>query len=418
VTTSVTPQHADLVIVGEGILGRVAALLARKRLPRSKRIVVVAERTPTGAIPSADTHRNHCWLQSGMLYGGNALLAAHMLTSGRALHREVGLTLPQNQGIFRIGEEHKREILETAQMLGLQDSVHVMARHAAQSQLGQFYEPGYAHFTVPDAPFDEPRVMAELRTQAQLLGVEWMHGRVSLKRVGGDSVVVVTDPDSQETIQIEAPCVVLCAGSGNVELLDSIGVLHELVVYQSGLIRIYDDRLMRTCLLADRTKQLSVVGFPAGGLHAHGCTVIGGGEKVRVSAARLRSRARRRLSGAEIENLWRMLPRDFRHRHEGNARFTVGYKTEMLTKGAAGSTVDSSVREASELRNLVYAVPGKATLAYHCANHFLMPEILGRTRGAGIRKSTRLLIDRRNADVQQAELPFHHSDSFKEVSED
>lgn len=422
-------QHADLVIVGEGILGRCVALLASRSLPRNKRIVVVSDRRVGVGIPNADTHRNHSWLQSGMLYGGNAVLAAQMLTSGRSLHRAIGVEPPAVQGIFRIDRQDSAKIIDTANMLGLRSQVRPIARTTAQRRLGEFFEEGYAHFSVPDAPFDEPRVMTELRAQAELEGVQWIYGRVSLQRVGSEALVAISDRDAQQVTKIQASCVVLCTGAGTIELLDSIGIQHNLAVFQSGLIRIYSDSLMEACLLADRTKHLSVVRFPVGPWNRSGCTVIGGGEKRPVSAANLRAGATRQLSRSEIDNLWNLMPEAVRTRYEHAARYTVGFKTERVkappsTPGGqranrrpVSSTVDSAVGVGAGLSNLLYAVPGKATLAWHCATTDILPEIRARTRKPGITISTHRALGKSPADPQQ-ELPFHHQDVYKDQSED
>ena len=197
-------------------------------------------------------------------------------------------------------------------MLGLRSLVRPIARAAALRRLGEFFEEGYAHFSVPDAPFDEPRVMNELRAQAELEGVQWMYGRVSLQRVGNEAIIAISDRDAQHVTKIQASCVVLCTGAGTIELLDSIGVQHNLVVFQSGLIRIYSDSLMEACLLADRTKNLSVVRFPVSPWNCSGCTVIGGGEKRPASAANLRNVGMRQLSRSEVDNLWSLMPEGLR----------------------------------------------------------------------------------------------------------
>jgi glycine/D-amino acid oxidase-like deaminating enzyme len=425
-------QLVDLVVVGEGILGRSTALLASRSLAKHRRmrIVVVADRGDSRRIPHADTHRNHSWQQSGLLYGGDAVLAAQMLSSGRNLHRAVGVEPPTQQGIFRIQKHDSAKITEAASKLGLRSLVGHVTPAAAQRRLGKFFVEGYAHFSVPDAPFDEPRVMDELQRQAEQEGVSWMYGRASLQRVGREAVVVVTDPSGQQT-KLQAPCVVLCTGAGTIKLLDSIEVPHELVVYQSGLIRIYSDKLMDACLLADRTKNLSVVRFPVDRWNQTGCTVIGGGEKRLVSASTLGdAESQRRLSKSEINNLWALMSPDFRDRYERNAKYTVGYKTEQSVQASTTesgvtpkrgqarirTTVDSAVSPAPGFDNLVYAIPGKATLAWHCANSQILPEIRTRTKGGQL-AATSNWASLKSHHPQQ-EILFHYQDAFKDQSEE
>src|SRR5688572_7008469 len=93
------PKEVDVQVIGGGILGVMAGLLAAE-----KGLRVIVYRLTDVKAPQADSLRNHAWLQSGLLYARELTLAAvrQMNFSGRALFDKFAMALPPLRGVFRV----------------------------------------------------------------------------------------------------------------------------------------------------------------------------------------------------------------------------------------------------------------------------------------------------------------------------
>src|SRR5690348_11416844 len=118
------------------MLGRV---LAARLSKRTRKKVIVFE-SPDQFGLSADTLRNHAWLQSGLLYAQEASWASAemMHQSGDMLFRTAGLPRPTERGVFRFREEQERTFRENARRLNL--PINRLPERTAREVLGAFFQ--------------------------------------------------------------------------------------------------------------------------------------------------------------------------------------------------------------------------------------------------------------------------------------
>jgi hypothetical protein len=361
-----------------------------------------------GEIPQVDTLRNHSWKQSGLLYAdrldasGDLPAAAYLMWGwGDRLFDRVNLPPPRTRGVFAVDDRRRRTLLEAANRLGIGSEVNQLSQSEAREYAGDFFKPEHSHILVPDCPFDESNLLSTARKQAIQAGVQFFQGEVNLAR----------DEKGNFFARIHGQVIhprllVLCAGAGTIKLLDQVGVQHTLQVRSSGLIRIHGcDDAMRAPLFADRCLNLSVVRHAPAPVTPDGCLVVGSGHAWPVQ----RLDGSRIITQSQKSEIVDLLPHTLRVKAI-HAPATLGYKTE-LASGPTHRIVDPVVELVSP--NLIWAVPGKVTLAYYAADRVShqAKKLLGRGRKHSPKSLAGLL------PPWNAPLDLHHTVRFSAVDE-
>lgn len=347
----------ECVVVGGGILGLFTALRVRKELGFEVTVLVPPQQC--GQIPRIDSVRNHAWLQSGALYPGLAKAVGPIMRwSGLMLHEELGLPIPTTRGVFRVDARSEEELMRTMDLLQLGHELEDLSDAKAKDLLMDLFLPGFKHYGVPDTPFDEALVLNTAKAYAKYLGVQFLEAEVdSLKQddqsgVGASLMV--------GGMSIRADYVVLCCGTGIPSLLESLQIEHPLQVQQSVLITLNSNGHMRAPLFVDRTRNLSAVRHRASDVLRSGAIVLGGIGRCEVADPN----ARRKVLPEEKEKIVQILPEPMRSKAR-SAPATAGHKTEAVKDG--NTSVEPYVACVPNFPGLIYAVPGKATLAYWAA---------------------------------------------------
>ncbi len=347
----------EAVVVGGGILGLMVAVLLAEE---GRQVDVFVSPQPE---PRSDSQRNHSWLQSGLLYPGN-IISRHMYYDGLAMLDHFFVTPPAGRGIFRFSSKKEAEgFLAHAREIKLLGKVEEIPDAEALRGIGVFYQPGCFHFRVPDAPFPEAQVMELARSRARLLGVRFYESRVEIEPDPTSETGYVLVTENQRVIP---RLTVICAGAGTPRLLESLKIQHTLVVNQSVLLVIYDVGAMRVPLLADRTSGLTVVAWGAKEIPPRGRLVVGAGDRRELALEE--QDVVRRIKRWEQDFLIDLLPPEL-YLSKGNHRFTAGQKTDVLMNGK--SQVAPWIHSCENFPGLIFAIPGKATLAFSLAQGVL-----------------------------------------------
>jgi glycine/D-amino acid oxidase-like deaminating enzyme len=362
------PQR-QLSIVGGGILGLMAAHAAYKR---GFRDITVYE-SPGPLNLNADTLRNHAWLQSGLLYAQTSRLAAKIMWEwGRRMLKDFACPLPESSGLFRIPDNEAAEesFCERAAFLLISERVVRIDERMARKVLGPFFKPGYIHYWVPDAPFDEALLMGVARERARALNINLRIADVTMLKEATSSSGYYLRVDSQ---LIESEYSVLCAGVGLLSLLEQLQVDHPLAVFRSGLLRIAHGDIMRTRLLVEisedlPTSGLSVIQHSPTAIPPRGCLVIGSKDRARLSASDAR---RREVPLNEDQKLQQLVPSALLPKGRGvELRVTAGHKTEACDR-KGNPKIDHWIGMWPQYPGLVASVPGKATQAMYVAERIM-----------------------------------------------
>ncbi len=366
----VVSQHF-LVIIGCGIEGLMTALLAAQRgLPD-----VLVFDAPDAKNLGADSQRNHAWLQSGLLYEGNNMVAARqMYFWGREMHRIVSLPIPQTGGIFRYSsEESAAGFCEKAKKLKMESSINRITDDAARKALGAFYLPKWHHFEVPDTPFNEADLMTLAKRQAQEYGVKFRKAKVELVREPRAPQGYLVKAGDE---LIEPMFLVLSAGAGLIDLLDQLGINHPLKVFRSALLRLRCGDILKTPLFVDNstgqpTSGLSVVQHSSQVLPPDGCLVIGSRARQQLTPEEARARE---VTPEEEQALQRMIPPQLLPPpsvRRPQRTSIAGHKTEALDSDGKPSVNVWIKTWPAEYPGLIAAIPGKATLGLFAAKQIL-----------------------------------------------
>ncbi len=395
-------ESHELVIVGGGILGSTLAYCAC--MAGISDILVLDAPHPLNL--GADTFRNHAWWQSGLLYANSNLTSAtKMFASGEALHQLASVTASGRAGIFRIEESRCSEIPERAERLNLTPFVFRMTDREARQQLDAFHTPGFAYFRVPDATFDEARIVHVLQKRARDEGV--MFRRESIRLASESSAAnryVITTSDAQ----IEATHAVLCAGAGIPKMLADLKLECPLSVFRSALLVCESNIEIGTSLFVDLSNGLATSGLaigyhPSGTDQQLGRYVIGSRARIPVDP----SKEQREAPKSERDELKQKLPLAFAATMRGE-RLTAGYKTEARI-GELTSIDPFEMEWAESFPGLSIAIPGKATLSYSLAT-----EIVAKIKRSKSSSSPALRSEVRPSEALAPAL-MHHEKSFDGV---
>ncbi len=350
------------------MLGRVLAV----RLSKMGKKVVIFE-APDRFGLSADTLRNHAWLQSGLLYGDDAtwVSAQRMLTSGEMLFELAGLPRPVTRGVFRLRQGQEDALRGKADRLNIE--IGELREQDAREVLGSFFQPDFKHYWVPDTLFDEPAILAYLAYGAKLHGADFRKARIRLVE---DTTARNKFALAHEGGIVESEFTILCAGAGSGPLLEGLGLEHPLQTYQSPLLVLRCGVVLQTPLLVDRSEGPPTPGLAVG---QHGPTrsdagrcVIGNRVREKILSCDLLGP--RVVPDAHVEGLLALVPEELRPLSEAapeSFRITAGYKTEALQEDGRPSINPWVQSWPEQYPGLIAAVPGKATLSFVTASRIL-----------------------------------------------
>jgi glycine/D-amino acid oxidase-like deaminating enzyme len=400
-------------VVGDGILG---LNIAWELSERNLRVVVFCK--PHDASPQADTLRNHGWLQSGLLYAaspnaGNRKAAWEMRESAKNMLQRASMTYPEARGVFRMPAESQQatEFVNAVGELGMSKLVERINEREARERLGPFFLPSFIHFLVPDTTFDQAELLNILRWRLERhFHVEFRPEEVSLVQESASSSGFVIQ---SQGVLFEAQHTFLCAGSGNVSLLQQLGLSTPLAVFRSALMDVPLGGVMNTPLLVDLSRESSSH-VTAGLSVAHhepcpnmpeGCLVIGSRSRRKLINPEVRE-----VSQEEAADLEKLAPEAIR-RHPAfrDRRFVAGHKTEGVDELGVPS-VNATFHQWPEYPGLVSANPGKATLAFYSAKRA--------TKDIISRKATAARFIRTLSGVKyhtHPELYYRHVNDLKKV---
>jgi glycine/D-amino acid oxidase-like deaminating enzyme len=361
------PQR-EFSVVGGGILGLMVAHTAHDR---GFRDITVYE-SPGPLNLNCDTLRNHAWLQSGLLYAETNQLAAKIMWEwGRRMLRRFSVPIPQEKGVFRIAKDEGPEsFYRRAEALSISSHIARIEDRMAEQILGPFFDTGFIHFWVPDAPFDEKLLLCVARERARALNIRIQTANVRLLTDSSSEPGYLLDIDGQ---RLESQYVALCAGAGLLSLLKPLRAKHPLAVFRSALLRVARSEVMRTPLLVDVSKDrptsgLSVIQHSPKLIPPKGCLVVGSKDRTRLQPDDVE---RRVVPPPEDDNLQRLLPDVLRPKQRGfELRVVAGHKTEACDKKGKPS-IDHWIGVWKNYPGLIAAVPGKATQALYVADQVL-----------------------------------------------
>ncbi len=284
------------------------------------------------------------------------------------MHMRLGFRLPSERGIFRYGSEAAAQpFLEHAKAIGLANEVNPLTEREARTALGNFFEARHANFEVPDCPFDIAGLMNAARDRARAHGATFRIDRVDVRKA----------PDAPNGYRlhtafemIDPRFAVICTGSATPAILEHLGLPHPLVINRSSLLVLPSADGMSAALLADRSRKLSVVRH--GSVPPRGRLVVGDKGRTLVRPV---DGLTRRLTRGERADLLACVPPQLRR---PDLRATACHKTDYRRQDGK-ATVEPWVESYPEYPGLIFATPGKATMALHTAERVLRE--LSRPRG-------------------------------------
>ncbi len=380
----------EILILGGGGLGPVTALKIAQ-LGCEVGLVRISD----SSAPQGDTFRNHGWLQSGLIYSGPRGLdlfeSKLMYFWGRQLHRELYIEPPTEQGIFRTGfDDRAAQVIEASKRLKV--PVDTVSDHEAARLLKELHKPAKHHFWVPDAPFDEARVLTTAREMAMEFGADLVdlppnerppHLELDDKEPNGYRVIVAG--------RILRPRItILCTGQALPSLLSQVNFFPPLAVFRSTLLRAENVDWIQAPLLFDLDTGFAIVNHLSEDRSKH-WAVFGDSKRVKLTSYS------RRVTKEEFDSAISFLPESLRGTDPYNSfKATAGHKTEILDERGHPSA-RHWIEEVPNCKGLFAAIPGKATVVLWVALEIL--------KKAGIAKATD------NGDYERILLPPDRSNS-------
>src|SRR5689334_22709965 len=140
--------HADLVIVGGGVLGTLLAARARKELGAS--VSVVGLRLKDWPHPRAESLRNQGLAQSGLRYLQTPKIAQIMRASLSMLFDFCSMRAPDAKGVMQMPLEDRDEFRASIAGTGYEREVHEMTTDQARDALGPLWDARACSFVVPE----------------------------------------------------------------------------------------------------------------------------------------------------------------------------------------------------------------------------------------------------------------------------
>ncbi len=392
------PVNPDLAIIGGGILG---AVLAHEAVDLGYRPVVF--RMSDQQVPFGDSFRNQAWLQSGLRYvRHNPQLAAHMWTYGRRLHEAIGLPVPDGRGVFQLEPADEQSFLEDARALGINNDIESLSPERARQLLGDHYESTLLHYSTPESPFDEAKVIRRARERAERYRAVFcdLTKPVEIVSRKGKSPSHRLQVNGKE---MEFAATVLAAGAGNIPLLESLKNQVQIKIEQTPLLVMPGPPTIEAPILVKRTKGgFSLVAHTPGPTRTNGCMVFAADVTEEIDAYHLPSK--RRVSPHKKQELLAAVPTTLKSRLS-QSRVTAGWELSVVRDAVKQHTTKPFVEFAREHGDIVIAMPGRATLSLYAVE--LVVEHLRRTKSSKHRSPVPP-----NAPWNASNIRMHHEEYY------
>lgn len=240
----ISSAHADVIIVGGGVVGSSAALHLRERMPAAR--ILVVERDPTYARASSRLATGGIRQQYGSAL--NVAMARHSIAFYVRFDDRVldagGTTRAwfRQRGYLFLADAAQAPALE--RRFALQCDSGACVERWSPAQVRQ-HVPGLmcddivlGVFGREDGYLDPRAVLAGMRTLATRAGAEYVHGTVSAVDSAGGRVTGARVECPGGELAIRAPVVVNAAGAFAAAVAASAGVAVPIVPVRQHLFRI------------------------------------------------------------------------------------------------------------------------------------------------------------------------------------
>jgi hypothetical protein len=318
-------------------------------------------------VPQADTLRNQGWLQSGLLYPANLFQAAMEFRrigvmsyfGGRRMLAQCEMEPSADRAIVKVSEQSRIDLLvRRAQIMRWkEENFRRLDSAEAKAKLGELHESGATYYLCPDAPFDEASVLQHLRDAAIATGAACFcetDDPVALSR-NSDALMITCGRAT-----LESPVTLVAAGASNVALAQQIMCDLPASLRQTPLLVHAGPVGFDAPIVVDLDRGFAAVRHPCE--ESNGAIVIG--TKVHQPNASFVSPPRRRISRQDTERFRSCLHPALEIR-VARGRFTAGFEL-MPAPPAQVSFVEPFVQS---FGNVVFASPGRATIALKAAEH-------------------------------------------------
>lgn len=355
-------ERFDFIIVGGGILG---VMLAAAAAALGLRPLVL--RLSDRPRPRAETVRNQGLLQSGATHRIRDFPSKDAFREfgqqayfvGRDTLKECGLPLPTELGLLitsdpaRIAELHEARTL----LRFPEDEFRQLEPDEAQRLRGEHWDPEAAHFHIPDAPFDEARVLEYYRAAAKAEGAVFLNLEepARLSRLA-NGVRIAFDG-----YRIDAPLVVVAAGAGSFELMAGYGVTLNGTLQRTPLRVAEAPPSMPVSVIVDSNRGWSAVRH----CRAADSPAIVMGTRAHCKNVKFADAFERNIPDAKKLEFLIRTPPPF-DRLPG--RFTAGYEV-VPAPGVTPSRFSPWIETHGDV---IFASPGRATIAKVAVNEALV----------------------------------------------
>lgn len=349
-----------VLVIGGGIVGAIAADYFSE-LGHSLLLLRVND----GRDPQADTLRNHGWWHTGPWYWLKWDKSPHLLTAlrqwGREMLRRYQITPAPGPAIFSTDDPERAQLLQD-KARQLRYPIKIYTEEEAKELV---CVPSIYNLDVQDRPFSPANVIRMARNNARRKGAQLRD--LSVK----DRVRLVRDPHSPSGFVvhaggyvIEAGLTILSAGAGTPAMLEQLDLEHPISVSRSILVVTPSHHLWETTVSGNMDTGLTIVRHDSDLSPTGSFEVIGGKGRVPIEGDIWTQRV---PTPAEIENLFKQFPAALlKEVEQAGYEVIAGLKTEALDeKGESQAVPYVEVIDRDGIKNLVVALPGKATFGLY-----------------------------------------------------
>lgn len=398
---SMSPKF-DLVIVGGGILGTIAAALTVQ--VGFKPLVV---RLADAGAPRADTLRNQGWLQSGVMYPAAhfpdlqhyASFALQSYIGGRELLRNCNLPIPTEGGLLKATDPERLDQLK-AKLTVLKlspDEFRQLGSDEAEAAFGMHFDPTASYFKIPDCPFDEAGVLNFFRDKAQQGGAVFLEVAEPVRLANANHAVIVEAGD----LRVETPVLVVAAGAGSFDLMHQVAVPLDGDLQRTPLMVADAPKDMPASIVVDLDLGFSAVRHERG---ADSPAAVVMGTRAKSSKAPRVDAQQRRLSTEELDQFGQGVPPSFYTSFRGG-RYTAGY--EVIPGAKTGLKLYQPWIVPN--KRVIFASPGRATTSLQ-AGLRLIPEISKAIEEAGGQKTS--AVDLSGCTQWECQIQMHYMNNY------
>jgi hypothetical protein len=322
--------------------------------------------------------------------------------AGREMLTDCGVKPKGASGIIAVKDAGRIEDLHRkAGLLSLsQDEFRQMEPDEATSIIGELAEKDASYFIIPDSPFDEAGVMTSLRAQALTHGTEFIEVSAPVKIERRRSGVRILF----EGEALDVPATLVAAGSGSFELMKQAGYELNGVLRRTPLLVSGEQAGLPSPVYVDLERGFSAVSHQCEGM-CHGVVVVG--TRATFEPAPRIVPDDRIIPACECKDFEACLPPALAAKlYPG--RYTAGY--EVIPSTETGKTIYEPWIE--DMGDIVFASPGRATVALEAARETLARLIPKMTSGAA---KTQLPLRRFSAWSNPITMHFTPTYSFDDA---